>query len=149
MIDRRLFLGAAAAFIAACAPAAKATPIQVYKAPTCGCCSGWVDHLSANGFEAHVTDLEDVSPVARRLRVPDELRSCHTAEVGGYFIEGHVPAADIRRLLKDRPKKAIGLAVPGMPVGSPGMEQGGFEEPYATLIVDVDRHIRRFADHGV
>ena len=95
--------------------------IQVYKTPTCGCCGNWVNHLRAAGFDVKTTDLPDLTALKRSNGVPQSMASCHTALVGGYVIEGHVPASDIRRLLKERPRVA-GLAVPGMPMGSPGME---------------------------
>ena len=95
--------------------------IQVYKTPTCGCCTQWIDHLRAAGFEVEATDLPNLDALKASNGVPRRLASCHTATVEGYVIEGHVPAADIVRLLAERPKVA-GLAVPGMPMGSPGME---------------------------
>jgi hypothetical protein len=100
------------------------TPITVYKSSTCGCCVKWVDHLRANRFDPAVHDTEEMDSLKDRLGVPLEVRSCHTAEVAGYLIEGHVPASDIRRLLAERPKMA-GLAVPGMPTGTPGMAEPG------------------------
>jgi hypothetical protein len=106
-------------------PAGK-TPITVYKSRTCGCCVKWVDHLRANRFDPTVHDKEDedMESIKDELGVPREVRSCHTAEIAGYLIEGHVPASDIRRLLAERPKVA-GLAVPGMPTGTPGMAEPG------------------------
>ena len=104
--------------------------ITVHKTPWCGCCNDWVEHLRADGFAVIVHEHEDLSPVRSRLDVPLALGSCHTAEVDGYAIEGHVPAADIRRLLEQRPAGVRGLAVPGMPVGSPGMEMGDRKDPY-------------------
>lgn len=118
--------------------------VTVYKSPTCGCCGDWVKHMRENGFRVETHDLGDVSPIRRRYGVPSALASCHTAMVGGYAIEGHVPAADIKRLLRERPK-AIGLAVPGMVIGSPGMEQGK-PEPYETLVFDATGY-RVFARH--
>jgi hypothetical protein len=100
------------------------TPITVYKSSTCGCCVKWVDHLRAKRFDPTVHDREDMESLKDELGVPKEVRSCHTAEVAGYLIEGHVPASDIRRLLAERPKLA-GLAVPGMPTGTPGMAEPG------------------------
>ncbi|GJL81361.1 MAG: CopG family transcriptional regulator [marine bacterium B5-7] len=97
--------------------------VTVYKSPTCGCCSKWVDHLEDNGFNVIVKNQYDVSPMKRQLAVPEPLRACHTATVGDYVIEGHVPATDIIRLLNDKPS-IRGLAVAGMPQGSPGMETG-------------------------
>jgi hypothetical protein len=100
------------------------TPITVYKSSTCGCCTKWVDHLRANSFSPTVHDRDDMDSLKDKLGVPTEVRSCHTAEAAGYLIEGHVPASDIRRLLAERPKVA-GLAVPGMPTGTPGMAEPG------------------------
>jgi len=145
---RRLLLRAAgAAALLGLAPSAgaqRAEAVTVYKSPTCGCCSEWVKHLRANGFRVETHDLGDVSPIRRRYGVPSALASCHTAVVGGYAIEGHVPASDIVRLLRERPKIA-GLSVPGMVIGSPGMEQGT-PQPYATLAFD-ERGYRVFAQH--
>lgn len=147
ILSRRTVLAAPFALAAACAPAAAAPrAIEVVKTPTCGCCHLWVDHLRAEGFEVTAIDVADVTPVARRLGVPDQLRSCHTASIGGYAIEGHVPAADIRRLLDERPE-AAGIAVPGMPIGSPGMEQGGVREPYQTILFTRDGRLSVFASH--
>ncbi|MGH1483086.1 MAG: DUF411 domain-containing protein [Geminicoccales bacterium] len=124
-IDRRqcLMLVAGSALLAT-APrglsAAADTAIKVYKTPTCGCCSSWVDHLQSNGFEVSAEDLADLDTVKQMAGVPDHLLSCHTGLIGSYTIEGHVPAPAIRKLLAERPK-IRGLAVPGMPAGSPGM----------------------------
>ena len=112
----------------------EAQEIQVYKTATCDCCSGWVDHLKRNGFAVKVKDLEDLDLIKRMAGVGDALESCHTAFVAGYAIEGHVPAGDIKRLLKEKPS-ARGLAVPGMPGGAPGMESAD-KEPYEVLIFD-------------
>ena len=98
--------------------------ITVYKSPSCGCCKNWVDHVKAAGFTVEVHDLDNLSDIKADAGVPANARSCHTAIVGGYALEGHVPAATIQRLLKEKPAIA-GLAVPGMPVGSPGMEVPG------------------------
>ena len=145
---RRLVLSAAGASVlavlAGCAAAERGDLVTVYKSPTCGCCGEWVKHLRADGFKAEVHDLDDVSPIRRRYGVPGALASCHTAIVGGYAIEGHVPASDIKKLLRERPK-VLGLSVPGMVVGSPGMEQGK-PEPYETLAFD-ERGYRVFAPH--
>jgi hypothetical protein len=133
--------------VACAAPAAAPTKaMRVYRSPSCGCCGGWVDHLRAGGFEVAVEMLDDVSPVAERLGVPERLRSCHTGEAGGYFVEGHVPAADIERLLRERPA-ARGIAVPGMPIGSPGMEMGSRRDSYHTLLVERGGGISVFAVH--
>ncbi|MEO8338127.1 MAG: DUF411 domain-containing protein [Nitrospirota bacterium] len=108
--------------------------VQVYKTPTCSCCSKWVQHLRANGFQVSVQDVAETVVYRRKYGVPEALLSCHTAVVEGYSLEGHVPASDIQRLLRERPK-AKGLAVPGMPVGSPGMESTR-SEAYAVMIFD-------------
>ena len=108
--------------------------VDVYKDPTCGCCTNWVTHMKMRGFDTTVMDVRDIAAVKTKYRVPNQLRSCHTALVGGYVIEGHVPATDVQRLLKQRPK-VVGLAVPGMPIGSPGME-GQNGRPYDVLTFD-------------
>jgi hypothetical protein len=109
--------------------------MQVYKTATCGCCSKWVEHMRANGFEVRVTDVQSTAEYRRKYGVPEKLLSCHTAAVNGYAIEGHVPAADVHRLLKSG-TKAKGLAVPGMPIGSPGMEQGPRRQAYSVILFD-------------
>ena len=144
ILTRRTMLLAPLA-LAACGNA-QARTIEVVKTPTCGCCHLWVEHLRAEGFEVNAVDVEDVTPTARRLGVPDQLRSCHTGEIGGYAVEGHVPAADIRRLLAERPD-AAGIAVPGMPLGSPGMEQGSMRQAYQTLLFTRDGRVSVFASH--
>jgi hypothetical protein len=106
--------------------------VTVYKSASCGCCRKWMDHLTANGFAVTGHDTSDVALVKNQYGVPQALRSCHTAIVGGYVIEGHVPAADIKRLLRERPKIA-GLAVPGMVTGSPGMEMGNTADRYDVI----------------
>jgi len=134
MLNRRsLLAGLPLLFVATRTEAQAAPVIQVVKTATCGCCNDWVTHLRQAGFRVAVTNVPDVTPAARRLGVPDDLRSCHTASAGGYAIEGHVPAADIRRLLRERPA-AAGIAVPGMPMGSPGMEHGNHRQPYQTIL---------------
>lgn len=116
--------------------AAPATPvIDVYKSPTCGCCNKWIDHLKANGFGVRSYDTDNVVQHKARLGVPPGYGSCHTAEVDGYVIEGHVPAREIKRLLKEKPR-ARGLVVPAMPVGSPGMEADGRKDPYKVFLVN-------------
>ena len=114
---------------------ADAPTVTVYKSPTCGCCSMWVEHLEASGFEVNAIDRDDMAAVKDSLGVPDHLSSCHTAVVGGYVVEGHVPAEDVARLLEEQPA-AHGLAVPGMPAGSPGMEMGGRRDPYDVIVFD-------------
>jgi hypothetical protein len=127
----------AGAALAPALPAIAAGPqVTVFKNPSCGCCGEWVDHMRANGFSVSVTEVADTSGPRRRAGIPERLGSCHTARVAGYALEGHVPAADVLRLLKERPA-AIGLAVPGMPVGSPGMEvPGGHRDRYEVLLVE-------------
>ncbi len=119
--------------------------VEVYKSPTCGCCTAWVEHLQANGFTVNVTDLNDLTPIKLSNGITHELASCHTALVGGYVIEGHVPAREIVRLLDERPP-VVGLAVPGMPMGSPGME-GPRSEPYDVLSYDRNGNTRIFASY--
>ena len=133
----------------ACGPAGKAPAgtIVVYKSPTCGCCSKWVQHLRDAGLAVEVHNENAMNPLKTKLGVPPDLASCHTATVDGYVIEGHVPAQDIRRLLSEKPQ-ATGIAVPGMPIGSPGMEQAGQADHYQVLLFGTDgaRHV--FAEHG-
>ena len=114
-----------------------APPVEVWKDPSCGCCHDWIEHMQANGFSFTVHDTGN-NAVRAQLGLPQKLGSCHTALVGGYLIEGHVPASDVRALLKQKPK-ALGLAVPGMPVGSPGMDgavYGNRRDPYDVLLVE-------------
>lgn len=124
------------------------TTVQVFKSATCGCCSKWVEHLKASGFTTRVTNLDALAELKARHGVPSRLQSCHTAIMEGYVIEGHVPAADMRRLLKERPSIA-GLAVPGMPTGSPGMEVAGARvQPYDVIAFDKQGNTRVFGSHG-
>ena len=104
--------------------AQRGAAVRVYKDPTCGCCALWVEHLRKAGFAATVTDIEDMTSIKTKHGVPAKVRSCHTALVDGYVLEGHVPAEDVQRLLKQRPA-VVGIGVPGMPIGSPGMEVAG------------------------
>lgn len=120
--------------------------VVVYKTPRCGCCADWVAHLRANGFSVTVEEMQDLSPIKARFGVPADLESCHTATVDGYVVEGHVPASDVKRLLAEKPA-ARGIAVPGMPVGSPGMERGDERELYQVIqFGDQGRAV--FATHG-
>lgn len=137
-------LGALLLFAAAAASEALPT-VKVYKSPTCGCCNAWIDHLKAHGFTVEAENRRDMERIKTENGIPTELRSCHTGFVGGYFVEGHVPAADLKRLLKERPKLA-GLSVPDMPIGSPGME-GPNPEPYAVLAVEKGGGTRIWALH--
>ena len=122
---------------------------EVWKDPECGCCKDWVTHLEANGFSVKVNDSGNTA-MRGKLGIPSSLGACHTALINGYAIEGHVPAADIRRLLRDKPQ-AIGLAVPGMPVGSPGMDgkiYGNRKDPYDVLLVLKSGETRVFASYN-
>jgi hypothetical protein len=119
----------------------------VYKSPTCGCCSKWVDYLRAAGMEVKTTDTEDMGSIKERFGVPGKLSSCHTAVVGGYIVEGHVPFEDIQKLLTERPD-AVGISAPAMPIGSPGMEVEGREaDKYDVLLFDAKGNQRVFASH--
>jgi hypothetical protein len=121
--------------------------LTVFKSPTCGCCTKWVDHVKAAGFTVEVHDEEEMDPVKDRLGVPPDLRSCHTGQLEGYLIEGHVPAEDMKRLLTARPKVA-GLAVPGMPKSTPGMAVPGEPaEPYTVVSFQKDGSTQLFARH--
>lgn len=127
---------------------AQGPKIEVYKDPSCGCCAVWVTHLEKAGFSATVSTADDMAAVKNKLGVPAALRSCHTGVVNGYAIEGHVPAADIQRLLKERPAVA-GLAVPGMPIGSPGMEAPGMKpQPFDVIAFEKGGARRVFASHN-
>lgn len=119
--------------------------IQVYKSPLCGCCQRWVDYVRSRGYTVAVSNVLAMNSVKRELGVPSEAESCHTAVVGGYFIEGHVPAEDISRLLAEHPDIS-GLAVPGMPIGSPGMD-GPNPQAYSVLAVQKDGKLEVFAEH--
>lgn len=130
------------------APPLGSDHVLVHKSPSCGCCSKWVEPMRENGFTVEVRDTADVAPIKQRLGVPVAMAACHTAEVGGYFVEGHVPAADIRRLLGQRPK-VRGIAVPGMPAGSPGMElPDGRVAPYTVHQIDGEGSVSDFERHG-
>lgn len=135
-MNRRLLLQAmlAGAFSPPMLASAAAAPIvEVYKSKTCGCCEGWIDHLKANGFTVKAHDVANPSDYREKFGIPQEFGSCHTGLVQGYALEGHVPAREIKRLLAERPQ-AIGLAVPSMPLGSPGME-GQRSDPYDVFLV--------------
>lgn len=122
--------------------------VTVHKSRYCGCCVKWVDHMRAEGFEVRVVETEDMGPVKQRVGIPPAKGSCHTAEVDGYFVEGHVPAEDVKRLLAERPE-ARGLTVPGMPAGSPGMEMpDGRVQPYTVELITPDGKAKPFARHG-
>ena len=125
---------------------ANAAQLTVHKSPYCGCCAKWIEHVEKHGFTVKVIESEQMGAVKKRVGVPDRLASCHTTEVGGYFIEGHVPAADIKRLLKEKPK-AAGISVPGMPMGAPGMDETGHSQPFATVLVGRDGKFSIYARH--
>lgn len=144
MTRRAILGGALAAALAGAREAVAAPPrpaMTVHKSPTCGCCVEWVEHMRKNGYAVTTVDAADLAPLKKKLGVPAELQSCHTATVDRYVIEGHVPADLVDRLLRERPP-VLGLAVPGMPIGSPGMEvPGRAAERYQ--IVAFDREGRR------
>jgi hypothetical protein len=149
---RRLLLSALATGLLPLMARARDQPglprVEVWLSPTCGCCKDWIAHLQANGFRTVVYETGNTA-MRGRLGIAAKYGSCHTARVGGYAIEGHVPAADIRRLLKERPQ-AIGLAVPGMPVGSPGMdgaEYKGRKDPYNVLLIAADGSASIYQPH--
>lgn len=118
-----------------------------YRSPTCGCCGHWVEHMQEAGFQIDDRVTEDMDAVKQELGVPTEMASCHTAVVGGYVIEGHVPAADVQRLLAERPDVA-GIAAPGMPIGSPGMETGDTVQPYTVYSFTEAADVAVFQEHG-
>ena len=133
----------------AAAPTAQPIPVELWKDPTCGCCHDWIEHMQANGFTFTIHDTGN-NAVRARLGLPQKLGSCHTALVGGYLIEGHVPASDVRALLQQKPK-ALGITVPGMPVGSPGMDgavYGNRRDPYDVLLVGRDGTTRIFKSYN-
>jgi hypothetical protein len=122
--------------------------VTVFKNESCGCCKLWVRHLQDAGFAVEVHDIDNLGPTKERVGIPAAMGACHTAEVGGYFVEGHVPAEDIKRLLRERPD-AKGLTVPGMPAGSPGMEvPSGQSQPYDVYLVSKDGTTSVYAHHG-
>ncbi len=128
-------------------PAPGPEVLVVYKRATCDCCAKWVTHLEQAGFEVQIHNESDLDVRQAAFGVPQPLRACHTAVVGGYLVEGHVPAQDIRRLLAEKPQ-ARGIAVPDMPIGSPGMEMGERRDPYSTLLFQTDGQSIVFALHG-
>lgn len=144
---KRLVLAFVVSAVGAGGAGAQSAPaVAVFKSPTCGCCAKWVEHLRGNGFAPAATNVDDINAVKSKHNVPRSLHSCHTALVGGYVIEGHVPASDIKRLLKERPAIS-GLAVAGMPIGSPGME-GPNPQRYDVLSFDKQGKTRVFSTHG-
>ena len=121
--------------------------MTVYRSPTCGCCGKWLEHMKQNGFKVKDVLTEDMDSIKRQQGVPDNLKSCHTAVVGGYRVEGHVPASDVRDLLEKKPAVS-GISVPGMPVGTPGMEMGGRKDPYAVVQFDKSGEPAVFHDYS-
>ena len=149
LYSRRGLLGAGAALAFGLVTPVRAelsATLDVYKDPNCGCCTGWIAHLRQQGFLARVTDMADLAAIKQRLGVPDALTSCHTARLNNYVIEGHVPAHAIRRLLAEKPQ-ALGLAVPGMPIGSPGME-GPNPQAYDVRLLHEDGTVSVYAQHN-
>lgn len=121
--------------------------VTVYKSPSCGCCTEWVSYMRDQGFPVEVESKLNLNPVKSQMGIPSSLEACHTAVVDGYVVEGHVPAEEVKRLLQERPD-VQGLAVPGMPAGSPGMEQGGRVEPYNVLTFTQEGKTTVFAQYG-
>lgn len=145
MLKRMLVVLMAVLFVSPALAAAESA-IEVWKSATCKCCVNWVKHLEANGFSVKVNaaDPSTLDRIKRQSGIGEKLASCHTAKIDGYVIEGHVQAADVKRLIAERPD-ALGLTVPGMPVGSPGMEQGAETEPYDVLLIKKDGTAEIFA----
>ena len=119
--------------------------LLVYKDAACGCCTAWVDHMHSNGWRSMVTN-GNMAPIKTQFKVPAELQSCHTTLVGGYVVEGHVPAGDVAKLLAEKPKGIIGLTIPGMPASAPGMDLTPFR-PYTVLTFDASGRTAVFAQH--
>ncbi len=139
----------AGAVIAAASPQTDGPAVTVFKSPTCGCCSKWIEHMRAAGFTVQVEERgdADVQKIKKRLGVPESAKSCHTAQIGPYVVEGHTPAADVKRLLEQRPA-VVGLAVPGMPAGAPGMDVPGVRpRPYTVLSFDAAGKTQVFSTH--
>ncbi|MEE4206734.1 MAG: DUF411 domain-containing protein [Erythrobacter sp.] len=146
---KRSLLASALIALAACSSAVQAATYEMFRDPFCGCCGKWAEHVRAeNEVEVAETISEDMARVKLALGVPQDLWSCHTLTVDGYVIEGHVPAAEIERLLAERPAGVVGLAVPGMPIGSPGMEMGDRTQSYEVIAFRADGSRFVFARHG-
>jgi hypothetical protein len=141
-----LALGAGALAVLPAVAATKLPQVEVFKSPYCECCSAWVEHMKAAGFDVRVTLVTDTTAARKRLGMPDKFGSCHTATVGGYVLEGHVPAIEVKKLLAAKPV-AVGLSVPGMPPGSPGMDVGTREDPYKVFLIDKSGHETVFASY--
>ena len=141
------FNTAAASDAALIEQAAASSTLTVFRSPTCGCCSKWIDHMEAAGFKVEDNVTEDMDAVKQQYGVPATMTSCHTTVANGYAIEGHIPAADVARLLVEKPDVA-GIAVPGMPIGSPGMESGDYTEPYTVFSFSEDGTTTTFSNHS-
>ncbi len=137
-MKRRFLLAAVAALALPGAAPPAARRLQVWRDPNCGCCGGWVEHMRAAGFQVEEQLVASAGPARRMLGIPSDLLSCHAAAVGGYALEGHVPASAVKRLLTERPAGVRGLAVPGMPLGSPGMEVPGQRDDTYDVIAFAD-----------
>jgi hypothetical protein len=149
-MTRNVLLSLVVALVGSAPMAGQQQPptVDVYKSATCGCCSKWVEHLKNHGFTVRTTNREDLAEFKASHHVPRRVQSCHTAVVDGYVIEGHVPASDVQRLIRERPA-IVGVAVPGMPIGAPGMEvQGRAVQPFDVIAFDKDGQTRVFASHG-
>ncbi len=148
MITRFILCACVALLLNAAPAVAESTSrtVEVYKSATCGCCTAWIRHMEEAGYKVKAQDtaIGILAKIKRQAGLSPDLQSCHTAKVGGYVIEGHVPAQDVARLLKERPD-AVGLSVPGMPLGSPGMDSGPDKEPYEVLLVRRDGSTEVFA----
>jgi len=145
MLTRRTMIATLAAV--ALAPAARAATPVFYRSPGCGCCQVWTERMAEAGLPVALEDSSDLAALSARLGIPQGLEGCHVGEIGGYVISGHVPPADVKRLLAEKPD-ALGLVVPGMPVGSPGMEMGGRTERYDVLLLARNGATSVFATHG-
>ncbi len=128
-------LALAGTLAAAARPTEQGLAMTVYKTPTCGCCAKWVEHMKAAGFKVQVQDMDDLTEIKQASGVPVRIRTCHTAVVGNYVVEGHVPADLVKKMLSEKPK-VTGIAVPGMPIGSPGMESGNEKAPHDVVLFD-------------
>ena len=149
MLRRQFLIGTMAIVNCPTSVFASDNTLIVNRSESCGCCGAWVERMNLAGFKTEVNFVrkEILGSIKSQLGISSELSSCHTATIGSYFVEGHVPAEDIRRLLIERPK-ALGLSVPGMPIGSPGMEMGGNKEPFETLLVFEDGKTQVFNKHA-
>ena len=127
--------------------AENALEIAVYRDPSCGCCGAWIEYLTAQGFQPKNIPISDIDTFKQEHGVPNDLGSCHTAVLNGYVIEGHVPAAEIKRLLAERPDDVVGITVPGMPTGTPGMESGNVRDPYNVFSFDQQGNTKIFNRH--